>query len=68
MEELRLIYKVVTSLMLLGFYFVRICRKSGLSHLIQSTVIPNDPLNHDVRTNDSVFMREIYQHIAGCTT
>lgn len=39
--------------------------KIGLSKLIQSTVILNDPVNHDVHTNDSVIMQKIYQHIAG---
>ncbi|MDQ0219503.1 IS1380 family transposase [Peribacillus cavernae] len=39
--------------------------KIGLSELIQSTVHLNDPVEHDVHTNDSVIMQKIYQHIAG---
>lgn len=39
--------------------------KVGLSRLIQSSVFPNDPVNHSVHTNDSVIMQKIYQHIGG---
>jgi hypothetical protein len=39
--------------------------KMGLSQMIQSMVVLNDPVQHDIHTNDSVIMQKIYQHIAG---